>query len=54
MSASPPAEVECTACGKMVEVCDCCEYPECKHVICHDCLSKAVGERRPATYTSPE
>jgi hypothetical protein len=44
----------CAACGKAVDVCECCEEPNCKHVICDDCLKVAVGERRPRTYTTAE
>jgi hypothetical protein len=36
----------CEKCGKRIEVCDLCEDPECKHVICHDCLSVALDERK--------
>lgn len=44
----------CARCGKAVEVCECCEEPNCKHVICDECLKVAVGERRPRTYTVAE
>jgi len=40
-------EAKCEKCGREVEVCDLCEDPACKHVVCHDCLTVALGERRP-------
>ena len=40
-------EVKCERCGKEIDVCDMCEDPACKHVVCHDCLSVALDERRP-------
>jgi hypothetical protein len=41
-----PLNVRCDKCGKQIEVCDLCEDPECKHVICHDCLTVALDERK--------
>lgn len=40
-------EVKCERCGKEIDVCDMCEDLACKHVVCHDCLSVALDERRP-------
>ena len=40
-------DVKCAKCGKEIDVCDLCEDPACKHVICHDCISVALDERRP-------
>lgn len=54
MSADAVLAVRCDRCGKSVEVCEFCEEPDCKHVICDDCLRIAVGERRPRTYTAAE
>jgi hypothetical protein len=45
---------KCGRCGKAVEICEYCEEPACKHVICDECLRVAVGERRPRTYTAAE
>src|SRR5438445_12292795 len=39
-------DVKCEKCDKAVDVCDLCEEPECKHVVCHDCLSVALDERK--------
>jgi hypothetical protein len=46
--------IECGSCGKLVEVCEFCEEPACKHVICDECLRVRVGERRPRTFTAAE
>jgi hypothetical protein len=46
--------IKCDRCGKAVEICEYCEEPACKHVICDECLRVAVGERRPRTYTAAE
>jgi hypothetical protein len=54
MSGGILLELKCEKCGRAVEVCECCEEPDCKHVICEDCLRVAVGERRPGTYTITE
>ncbi len=40
-------EAKCERCGKEIEVCDMCEDPACKHVVCHSCLSVALDERKP-------
>jgi hypothetical protein len=39
-------DVKCERCGKEIEVCDLCEELACKHVICHDCVSVALDERK--------
>jgi hypothetical protein len=54
MNATATLAFRCTVCGKAVEVCDFCEDPRCRHVICHECLSRAAAERRAATYTTDE
>jgi hypothetical protein len=47
-------EIKCVQCGKSVEVCGFCEEPECRHVICRQCLDLALGQAKPVTYTVPE
>jgi hypothetical protein len=54
VSADAALAVKCDTCEKLVEVCEFCEEPACKHVICDECLRLAVGERRPRTYTAAE
>ena len=39
-------DARCEKCEKAVEVCDLCEEPDCKHVVCHDCLCVALHERQ--------
>jgi hypothetical protein len=48
------ADVKCDRCGKSIEVCFLCEEPECRHVICRECLEVAIGQARPRTYTVAE
>lgn len=49
MSRKPAVAVKCARCGKAVEVCCCCEEPECRHVICRACLSVALRQSRPSS-----
>ena len=46
--------IVCAKCGKAVEVCCFCEDAECKHVMCRECLSVALRESRPSTYTTAD
>lgn len=39
--------IRCATCGKTVEVCAYCEEPECRHVICHECLNVALAQSKP-------
>ena len=39
-------DARCEKCDKAVEVCDLCEEPDCKRVVCHDCLCVALHERQ--------
>lgn len=47
-------EVKCERCGRSIEVCFLCEEPECRHVICRECLDLALGQAKPVTYTVAE
>jgi hypothetical protein len=47
-------DVRCTRCGKSIEVCVLCEEPECRHVICRECLDLALGQAKPRTFTLVE
>jgi hypothetical protein len=47
MSEPTPAQLKCSKCGKPIEVCACCEKPDCEPAICYACLRVAVGQALP-------
>jgi hypothetical protein len=47
-------DVRCSECGKSVEVCFLCEEPECRNVICRECLDIALGQAKARTFTLAE
>jgi len=47
MSESAPVRKRCTKCDRAVEVCACCDEPECEAAICYGCLRVAVGQALP-------
>lgn len=47
-------KVKCSQCGRSIDVCYFCEDPQCRHVICRECVSTALGQAKPRTYTVVE
>lgn len=47
-------KVKCSVCGRSIEVCEFCEDPECRRVICRECLYTALGQSKPRTFTVAE
>jgi len=47
VSEPTPSQLKCTECGKSIEVCACCDDPDCEPAICYACLRVAVGQAIP-------
>jgi hypothetical protein len=40
----------CAACGRAIEVCFCCDEPDCSAPACYRCLNVSVRQARPQPY----
>jgi len=46
-----PTRSPCLECGDEIDVCECCEEPDCPKAICYGCLALALGQTAPQPHT---
>lgn len=51
MTEAPPKKgVACSLCGRAIEVCACCDEPDCPPPLCDACLREVMGKAMRRVY----